>query len=114
MLMSATAFGNVSFTTRAQEAASVSAKSVPREKPYLSLVSRHLQWTDAENGIAVAKKVGFPAILWTVRRGAHIEPEQVETELPRIVRLTKAAGMDTPMIITAIGDVTSDRAEAIL
>jgi sugar phosphate isomerase/epimerase len=114
MLMSATALGNASFTVGAQEAASVSAKPVPREKPYLSLVSRHLQWTDAENGIAVAKEAGFPAILWTVRRGAHIEPEQVETELPRIVRLTKAAGIDTPMIITAIGDVTSDRAEAIL
>jgi hypothetical protein len=37
-----------------------------RHKPYLGLVSRHIQWTDAENGIAVAKEAGFPAILWMV------------------------------------------------
>ena len=103
-----------SLSAKAQPNDPSSRNAVRREKPYLCLVSRHLQWTDAENGIAVAKEAGFTAILWTVRPGAHIEPAQVETELPRIVRLMKAAGMDTPMIITGIGDVTSDRAEAIL
>lgn len=114
MLMSATALGNARFAAKAQGVASVARNAVSREKPYLSLVSRHLQWTDAETAIAIAKEAGFPAILWTVRRGAHIEPEQVETELPPIVKLTKAAGMETPMIITGIGDVSADHAEAIL
>lgn len=113
-VLMAAAVGKVSFAQETQKTTSPAAKPVAREKPYLSLVSRHLQWTDAENGIAVAQRAGFPAILWTVRRGAHIEPEQVETELPRVVELTRAAGLDTPMVITAIEDVTSDRVEAIL
>lgn len=86
----------------------------PRETPNLALVSRHLQWTNAENGIRIAKGAGFPAILWTVRRGAHVEPAMVRTELPRIVKLTRDAGLATPMLITGIGDVTSDGAEVVL
>ncbi len=114
ILASAAAFpGSLTFAENAEVMPS-SANTVRRDLPYLGLVSRHIQWTDAETGIAIAKEAGYPAILWTVRRGAHIEPDQVETELPRIVKLTKAAGMDTPMIITAVSDVTSDRAEAIL
>jgi sugar phosphate isomerase/epimerase len=105
---------SVAFSAENQERSASASIPTPRNKPLLSLVSRHIQWTDAENGITVAKEAGFPAILWTVRRGAHVEPEQVETELPRIVELTKASGMETPMIITNIGDVTSDHAEAIL
>ena len=108
LLLSATA------SAYAQGTAPAPAKPVSRDQPNLALVSRHLQWTDAETGIAVAKEAGFPAILWTVRRGAHIEPAEVEKELPRIVKLTRAAGLETPMIITAIGDEASDKSEAIL
>lgn len=82
--------------------------------PNLALVSRHIQWTDAGNGIRVARRAGFPAILWTVRRGAHIEPSQVVVELPRVVGMTRDAGLSVPMIITNIGDAGSDGAEAIL
>lgn len=111
----ATALGaSTSGFLRAQGPAGQSPKSAVRQLPNLALVSRHLQWTDAETGIAIAKAAGFPAILWTVRRGAHIEPRDVEKELPRIVQLTRAAGLETPMIITAIGDEASDGAEAIL
>jgi hypothetical protein len=113
MIVLATGAG-VPFSVESQEIVADPAKPTPRKTPNLALVSRHIQWTDADHGIVVAKDAGFHAILWTVRRGAHIEPEQVETELPRVVGLTRAAGMATPMIITDIGDVASDRAEAIL
>lgn len=82
--------------------------------PPLTLVSRHLQWTSIEEGIEVARDAGFPAIAWTVRPGAHIDPADVERELPRAVELTHQAGMATPMIITQIGGPDSPRAEAIL
>ncbi len=114
MLISAVALAEVSLSEVPQRNGAAADRPAVRQKPYLSLVSRHVQWTDAEDAIAVAKEAGFPAILWTVRRGAHIEPEQVEKELPRLVGLSRAAGLDTPMVITAIGDVSSDRAEAIL
>ena len=83
-------------------------------RPPLTLVSRHLQWASVEEGIDVAREAGFPAIAWTVRPGAHIEPADVERELPRVVDLTRKAGLDVPMIITQIGDVGAPRAEAIL
>ena len=36
-----------------------------------------------EEGAAVAAEAGFHAIAWTVRPGAHMEPERVERELPK-------------------------------
>jgi sugar phosphate isomerase/epimerase len=82
-------------------------------KPELTLVSRHIQWAEAEQGIEVAKAAGFPAIAWTVRPGAHVEASNVERELPRIVELTRKAGLAAPMIITGINAPDAD-AERIL
>lgn len=99
----------------AARAATSPAAPGPQEsgKPQLTLVSRHIQWAEPEQGIEIAKAAGFPAIAWTVRPGAHIEAANVERDLPRIVDMTRRAGMDTPMIITAING-PDERAEAIL
>jgi sugar phosphate isomerase/epimerase len=112
----AAAGASVTVATEASAQAQVTsdAQLASRGKPYLALVSRHLQWTGPENGILVAKEAGFPAILWTVRRGAHIDPADVETELPRIVKLTRAAGLEAPMVITAIENANSQNIETIL
>ena len=84
------------------------------EKPQLALVSRHVQWTSMEEGAGIAAEAGFPAIAWTVRRGAHMEPENVERDLPKAVDIARKTGLATPMLITAIVDAQSPRAEAIL
>jgi L-ribulose-5-phosphate 3-epimerase len=89
-------------------------QSNSKEQPQLCLVSRHLQWTDMEQGAAVAAEAGFKAIAWTVRPGAHMEPEQVDRALPKAVEIARKAGLATPMLITAIVDAQSPRAEAIL
>jgi sugar phosphate isomerase/epimerase len=80
----------------------------------LCLVSRHLQWTDIEEGAAAAAEGGCTAVAWTVRGGAHILPQNVERDLPRAVDAARKAGLETPMVITAIVDARSDRVEAIL
>ena len=82
--------------------------------PQLALVSRHVQWTDMEEGASVAADAGFHAIAWTVRPGAHMLPENVERDLPRAVEIARKAGLATPMLITAINDANTPRAEAIL
>lgn len=84
------------------------------DRPNLALVSRHLQWTSAEHGVAVAHAADFPGIVWSVRDGAHILPENVERDLPAIVRRTREAGMDVPMLITSISSAGSAHAESIL
>jgi len=63
----------------------------------LCLVSRHLQWTNMEEAVAVAAEAGCKAISWTVRAGAHILPTNVERDLPKAVDLARKAGLDAPM-----------------
>lgn len=90
------------------------APDPPPKTPPLALVSRHLQWTSVEEGAEVAKAAGFDGVAWTVRPGAHIEPADVERGLPAAVAAGKRLGLDTPMVITSIGDVSAARVEAIL
>jgi sugar phosphate isomerase/epimerase len=80
----------------------------------IGLVSRHVQWTDLEGAIDVARRIGFDEIEWNVRAGAHVLPERVEEDLPRAVDLTRKAGLDVRMITTSIQDARSPHAEAIL
>src|SRR5438477_11732449 len=80
----------------------------------LCLVSRHLQWTNMEEAVGVAAEAGCKAISWTVRQGAHMLPENVERDLPRAVDLAHKAGLETPMLITALNEGKSERAEAVL
>ena len=80
----------------------------------VGIVSRHVQWTTVEDAIELAKTAGFDAIEWNVRTGGHVPPERVERDLPRVIELTRKAGLATPMITTSIQDASSPYAEAIL
>jgi len=80
----------------------------------VGIVSRHLQWTNLEDAIALAAEAGFDAVEWNVRAGGHVPPDRVERELPRAVELTRRAGLAVSMITTAIQDAQSPYAEAIL
>lgn len=93
----------------------VSAQVRPRAGDWpIGLVSRHVQWTDLEGAIDVARRIGFDEIEWNVRAGAHILPERVEKDLPRAVDLTRKAGLEVRMITTSIQDAASPHAEAII
>ena len=89
-----------------------SAPAAP--KLQVGIVSRHLQWTSVEDAIDLAKTAGYDAIEWNVRAGTHVPPERVEQDLPRVIELTRKAGLAVPMITTAIQDASSPYAEAIL
>lgn len=98
----------------AAAAPSAAAAQTAPQKTRLCLVSRHLQWASIEEGIATAAEAGCQAIAWTVRPGAHILAENVERDLRKAVELTRKAGLETPMVITAMVDAKAARAEAIL
>ena len=91
-----------------------SSQPKPAGHTSLCLVSRHLQWTNMEEAVTVATEAGCKAIAWTVRPGAHMDVDTVERELPKAVDLAKKAGLETPMLITAVVDAKSPGAEAIL
>jgi L-ribulose-5-phosphate 3-epimerase len=103
-----------------RRALALAHRSSPRDqaseggKLQVGLFSRHLQWTSVEDAIDVTRQIGFDAIEWAVRPGGHISPERVETDLPKVVALTRKAGLACPMIATAILDARSPYAEAIL
>ena len=83
-------------------------------QPTMAIVSRHLQWTELEEGAAVAAEGGFKAVAWTCRGGAHMTPENVERELPRAMTAARNAGLAVPMLITSINDATTPNAERVL
>ncbi len=107
--LKAMAVAPVAFSVR-----SAKAQEGTAQKPKLAIVSRHLQWTDWQSGVEVAQELGYPGIIWTVRRGAHVEPENVARDLPEIVAATRAAGLAVPMIITRIRDVNAPLIESML
>jgi sugar phosphate isomerase/epimerase len=106
--------GTVPFAAPLTRATAVAAQATAPTQAQLCLVSRHLQWANLDEAVAVAAEGGCKAIAWTVRPGAHIEVANVERDLPKAVALAQKAGLATPMVITAILDAMSPRAEAIL
>ncbi|MCC7464403.1 MAG: hypothetical protein IT480_18315 [Gammaproteobacteria bacterium] len=80
----------------------------------LTIFARHLNWAGVEEAIEVAAAAGFGGIAWTVRKGAHIEPQNVARDLRRAVELSHLAGLSTTHIVTALNDADSPDAEAIV
>jgi sugar phosphate isomerase/epimerase len=66
------------------------------------IFSKHLQWLDYRGMAQTAAELGFDGIDLTVRPDGHVHPERVEDELPRAVEEVRKAGLDVPMIVTAI------------
>jgi len=76
--------------------------------------SKHLQWLDWEPMAATAAELGFDGIDLTVRPGGHVLPERVQTDLPKVAKVIRNAGLDIPMITTGIVDADSPHAEDII
>jgi len=70
-----------------------------------------LDWRELAQG---AKAAGFGGIDLTVRRGGHVLPERVATELPQAVAAIRYAGLEVPMITTELVTADDPTAEAIL
>jgi sugar phosphate isomerase/epimerase len=80
----------------------------------IGIASRHLQFLPIEDAVAAAKDMGFDAIEWAVRAGAHIEPARVAQDLPRAVELSRKAGLTIEMITTMIQDAQTPYVEEML
>ena len=59
-------------------------------------------------------KLGFDGIDLTVRKGGHVEPENVKEDLPYVVKAIRRAGIEVPMITTKITDADDPLSEQIL
>ncbi len=87
-------------TTVASPAAAAETKKLTK----ICIFSKHLQWLDYQGMARTAADIGFDGIDLTVRPDGHVLPQRVREDLPKAVQAVKAAGLDVPMITTAITD----------
>lgn len=83
-------------------------------RSYICIFSKHLQWLDYREMARLAAEIGFSGIDLTVRKGGHVLPENVRTDLPEAVELIRAAGLEVPMITTGITDPDDPHTRDIL
>lgn len=71
----------------------------------ICVFSKHLQWCKSiDEMAAVAAEIGFDGVDLTVRKGGHIEPENVAEQLPAAVKAVEKAGMKVYMMTTGISE----------
>ena len=80
----------------------------------ICVFSKHLQWLDYPTMAETAALVGFDGVDLTVRPGGHVDPEKVEDQLPLAVEAIQKAGLQAPLITTAITDPSDPRTTRIL
>ncbi len=95
-------------------AAAATAKGAAPRKLNVSVFSKHLQFLQGEALAKAAAEIGFDGIDLAVRPGGHVEPERVAQDLPPIVKIIRAHGLNVPMITSGIEDAGTPHAESVL
>ncbi len=98
----------------AMAAAAVPAAEKALRKASICAFSKHFHWASVAETASLCAALGFDGIDLTVRPGGHVEPERVEEDLPRAVETIRRAGLEVPMVTTAIEGVSTPYAERIL
>jgi len=74
-------------------------------KPEIYSFSKLFQFLSYDELSAVFKEAGVDGIDLTVRKGGHVEPENVERDLPKAANAAQKHGISIPSIVTDIADV---------
>ena len=83
-------------------------------KRKICIFSKHLQWLNYDAMAETAAEIGFDGVDIPVRPKGHVLPEKVEDDLPVAVKAVRKAGLEVPMITTAITDTRDPHTEPIL
>ena len=79
----------------------------------LLMFTKHLQDLPLEKMADVVSELGFDGLDVTTRTGGTIAPENVSEQLPRVIDLCGARGLEIGMLTTEITAADDDHAEAI-
>jgi L-ribulose-5-phosphate 3-epimerase len=90
------------------------SRSEPSGNLKICVFSKHFQWTGVKETAAIANDLGFDGVDLTVRKGGHVLPERVESDLPAAVEIVRGAGLEVPMITTDITDAATPHIAAVL
>ena len=80
----------------------IPTKTVVQPIHPLCVFSKHLQWLSVPDMAKAAADLGFDGVDLTVRKGGHVDPTRVTTDLPRAVETIQKAGLSVPMIATDV------------
>lgn len=73
----------------------------------LCVFNKPLQHLDFAAQAELVAEMGFDGIEATVRKGGHVEPEQVEQDLPKQIEALKKSGIEMTMMTTDITNAES-------
>jgi sugar phosphate isomerase/epimerase len=96
----------------ARTARSADANSKPAAK--VAIFSKHLQFLRGDALARAAAEMGYDSIDITVRAKGHVEPATVRQDLPALVKIIRAQGLEVPMITTDIVDADTPFAEDMI
>jgi sugar phosphate isomerase/epimerase len=80
----------------------------------IHVFSKHLQWVGYDEMAKICSEIGFDGIDLTVRPKGHVEPENVERDLPKVAEACDKHGVEMGMMTTAIKSVSDPTTEPIL
>ena len=85
-----------------------------QEKPTISSFSKIFQFLNYDELAALFKDSGLDGIDLSLRKGGHVEPENVEKDLPKVVKAAQKYGISVPSIVTDILDTDDPLTERVL
>lgn len=103
----------------AAPAAAVAARMVSAgaaetaKSPEVLIFSKYLQLLDYKALAKTCREVGVDGVDLTVRPGGHVEPENVDRDLPAAVEAIRAEGLSVPMITTKYTDVRGPNVKGV-
>lgn len=112
------ALASVAAATTAVSATTLGTPLTPATpRPYtgtLCLFSKPLPEMDWRRLAQAVKRLGFGGIDLTVRPEGHVLPERAEEDLPKAIGIIRDAGLEVPMITTALTSASDPTARPIL
>ncbi len=79
-----------------------------------AIFAKHLQSWPLETAVTNVREARFDGFDLTVRPGGYVEPQDLSRALPAAVKLIRAAGLEVPLLTTALTSPTEPFAEATL
>jgi|ERR1043166_4364403 sugar phosphate isomerase/epimerase len=80
----------------------------------VAIFSKHLRHLEGEALARGASEIGFDGIDLAVRKNGHVEPAQVNQDLPKLVDIIRRHHLEVPMLTTDIVDADTPHAEDVL
>src|SRR5436190_2083746 len=88
--------------------------SAPEDRLKVHIFSKHLQFLNYQEMAEAVAEMGFDGIDLTVRPDGHVQPERVESDLPKATEAMRKVGLAPLMMVTAVQDADNNTDKKVL